>query len=123
VNVAEKFLRAIFPWTHAAIVGLTTRKPPPCETERSVVRESHTGFEAESFAAAALAEAYAYSGEPDRAVRMVRRRGDGKRVKAVSGCCRSQSSPSRGFFCARSASRPAVRSKRSSRNSGDSPER
>ena len=40
------------------------------ERFREIVRESHVGLEAEPFATAYLAEAYLYSGETDRALRM-----------------------------------------------------
>jgi tetratricopeptide (TPR) repeat protein len=40
------------------------------ERSREIVRESHVGLEAEPLATAYLAEAYLYSGEPDRALRM-----------------------------------------------------
>jgi tetratricopeptide (TPR) repeat protein len=39
------------------------------ERSRAIVRESHAAFELEPLAATALAEAYAYSGDPDRALR------------------------------------------------------
>src|SRR5262249_18511880 len=39
------------------------------ERSREIIRESHTGFEFEPPAVGALAEAYACSGEPDRALR------------------------------------------------------
>jgi class 3 adenylate cyclase/tetratricopeptide (TPR) repeat protein len=39
------------------------------ERAREIAQESHAGFEFEPYVAAALAEAYAYSGEPDHALR------------------------------------------------------
>src|SRR5262249_39299960 len=39
------------------------------ERAREIARESHSGFEVEPYATAVLAEAYACSGEPDRALR------------------------------------------------------
>jgi tetratricopeptide (TPR) repeat protein len=39
------------------------------ERSRAIVRESHAAFEFEPFAVAVLAEAYAYTTEPDRALR------------------------------------------------------
>ena len=53
------------------------------ERSREIARESHAAFEIEPFAAAALAEAYAYSGEPDRALRTAEEAVAGARQRSV----------------------------------------
>jgi tetratricopeptide (TPR) repeat protein len=50
-------------------VGSYVEAVTSLERSREITRESNVGFEAEPFATAALAKAYAYSGEPDRALR------------------------------------------------------
>jgi tetratricopeptide (TPR) repeat protein len=50
---------------------------------REIVRESHTGFEMEPAAAVFLAEAYAYSGDAERALRMAEEAVAGARQRGV----------------------------------------
>src|SRR5262249_994924 len=58
-QLGEAYLRA----------GSSAEAVTSLERSRAIVRESHTGFEFEPLAAAPLAEAYAYSSEPERALR------------------------------------------------------
>jgi tetratricopeptide (TPR) repeat protein len=50
-------------------VGTYVEAVTSLERSRAIARESHMGFEIEPFATAYLAEAYAYSGDADRALR------------------------------------------------------
>jgi tetratricopeptide (TPR) repeat protein len=52
------------------------------ERSRAMVRESHAAFEFEPLAAAVLAEAYAYSGDPERALRTAEEAVAGARQRA-----------------------------------------
>ena len=52
------------------------------ERSRAIVRESHTGFEIDAFAAAVLAEIYTYTGESDRALRTAEEAVAGARQRA-----------------------------------------
>jgi ATP/maltotriose-dependent transcriptional regulator MalT len=63
-------------------VGSLREAVTSLERSRAIVRESHTGFEFEPVAAAALAEAYAYSGDADRALRTAEEAVSGARQRA-----------------------------------------
>jgi adenylate cyclase len=49
-------------------LGLYAEAVTSLERSRTIIRESHTAFEIEPWAASPLAEAYAYTDEPDRAL-------------------------------------------------------
>jgi hypothetical protein len=85
----------------------------------SIARESHGALEMEPYAAAALAEAYAYTGDADRALRTAEEQWPGPGSTPL-GWSRTRSSPWPGFSYGRKASRPATRSRRSSRGCPDS---
>jgi tetratricopeptide (TPR) repeat protein len=53
------------------------------ERSREIARESHTAFEIEPFAAAFLAETYACSGEPERALQMAEEAVTGARQRGI----------------------------------------
>jgi tetratricopeptide (TPR) repeat protein len=79
--------RRIFAYAHLGHayfeVGSYAEAVTALEKSREIVRESHTGFEMDPAAATWLAEVYAYSGEPERALQLAEEAVIGARGRGV----------------------------------------
>jgi hypothetical protein len=71
-----------FGWAHLR-AGSYGEALASLERTREVIQETHSGFDAEPYAAAGLAEACSYCGEPDRALRLAKEAVTGARQRCA----------------------------------------
>jgi tetratricopeptide (TPR) repeat protein len=94
------------------------------ERSRAIVRDSHTAFEVEPFAAAPLAEAYAHLGEVDRALRTAEEAVNGARQRSpgmqpFAQLALARVSPRKGHRIAKAPSRQPLQNSPVSRGKRD----